>query len=66
MINLLANLKVDKTEEEKVLSELMGIVDEMEEWDYSFVMDMADNNWISEKQYAIVKQLYYKYFERYM
>ena len=48
------------------LKELVFVLDEMEDWDYFFIKDMVERSWLSDKQYAIVQKLYYKYVKRYM
>lgn len=50
-------------EDSKVLA-LLDIVDELDDFEYSFVMDIAENSCYTEKQSNLITELHYKYIER--
>lgn len=60
----LSFLKIGRNNPE--LEALLFVLDQMEDWDYFYILDIKERDWISEKQYAIVRQIYYKYIERYL
>lgn len=60
----LSFLKIERNNPE--LEALLFVLDQMEDWDYFYILDIKERDWISEKQYAIVRQIYYKYIERYL
>jgi len=47
------------------IEEILDIIDELSDFEYTFIMDMAEGNLLSEKQEAIITEIYYKYIGRF-
>jgi len=60
----LSNLK--SIEENGLLVELLDNIDLSNDWEYDFIMDCAEKDFLSTKQEQVIKNIHYKLIGQYI
>jgi len=61
MVLIEDEMLLEHKERASVLAECMVMVQDMEEWDYHFIMSVAEKDWLSDRQLDIIENIYNKY-----